>query len=126
VLVGGLALQALAVNFYMFTADLASFYAVSLVFGLAYGGVMPLYAVLIREYFGARTMGTLLGAAGLMSTVGMAIGPQFGGWMYDTFGTYGWMFLASSAIGFGAVAIALTVRRPRQLQVGLPSLSGAH
>ena len=55
VLVGGLLVQALAIGSYLFVSRLAEFYALSLVFGLAYGGVMPLYAVLAREYFGPRT-----------------------------------------------------------------------
>jgi MFS family permease len=126
VMVAGLALQAVAIDFYMFTTDLASFYAVSMVFGLAYGGVMPLYAVLIREYFGARIMGTLLGALGLAPTLGMALGPQLGGLVYDAFGSYGWMFIASSAIGLGAVAVALMVRPPAQSAVALPRLGVAH
>jgi MFS family permease len=125
VLVGGLALQAVAVNLYMFTTDLASFYAVGTVFGLAYGGVMPLYAVLLREYFGARTMGTLLGAAGLASTVGMAIGPPLGGFLYDAYGSYFWMFVAATAIGVGAAGIALTVRPPLRLTPALTLGSAA-
>src|SRR2546425_1707615 len=50
-LVTGLALQALSVSLYLFTRDLSGFYAVAVVFGFAYGGVMPLYAILVREYF---------------------------------------------------------------------------
>ena len=53
-LVVGLAIQALAVSLYVFSRDTASFYALSALFGIAYGGVMPLYAILVREYFGAR------------------------------------------------------------------------
>ena len=41
------------------------FYALSVVFGLAYGGVMPLYAVLVRDYFGPRIMGTMFGAVAM-------------------------------------------------------------
>jgi MFS family permease len=126
VLVGGLALQAVAVNMYMFTTDLASFYAVGTVFGLAYGGVMPLYAVLLREYFGARIMGTLLGAAGLASTVGMSLGPPLGGLLYDAYGSYFWMFVAATAIGVGAAAIALTVRPPARLAPALTLGAAAH
>ena len=58
VLVGGLFVQALSVATYLAVGQLGEFYALSVVFGLAYGGVMPLYAVLVREYFGARIMGT--------------------------------------------------------------------
>jgi hypothetical protein len=57
-----LALQALLVSLYVFTRDLASFYGLALMFGFSYGAVMPLYAILVREYFGARIMGTMFGA----------------------------------------------------------------
>jgi MFS family permease len=126
VLVGGLVVQAVAVSLYLVTRELSHFYAVAVVFGFAYGGIMPLYAILVREYFGARIMGTVFGAVGFASTVGMAAGPPVGGWLYDTFGSYGWLFIASSAIGLGAVAIALTFRPPREVAVALPSPSAAH
>src|SRR5213083_576688 len=87
-LLAGLALQAVTVSLYLFTRELAGFYAVALVFGFAYGGVMPLYAILVREYFGARIMGTVFGAAAFASTLGMAAGPVAGGWLYDAFGSY--------------------------------------
>ena len=125
-LVVGLAIQAVAVSLYVFTGNLASFYALALMFGFAYGGVMPLYAILVREYFGARIMGTTFGAVGFASTLGMALGPVAGGWLYDALGSYFWLFIASSGIGLGAVAIAFTFRSPRSLPVALPTPSVAH
>ena len=74
-LVAGLALQAVAISLYLFSGGLASFYALALVFGFAYGGVMPLYAILVREYFGERVMGSAFGAVSLAATLGMALGP---------------------------------------------------
>ena len=53
----GLALQAVSISLYTVTGGLAGFYALALMFGFAYGGVMPLYAIVVREYFGARIMG---------------------------------------------------------------------
>ena len=114
-LVAGLTLQAVAIILYLFSGGLASFYALALVFGFAYGGVMPLYAILVREYFGERVMGSAFGAVALAATLGMALGPWMGGWLYDALGSYAWMFVGSSAIGLGAVAIALTFRPPRVL-----------
>ena len=125
VLVTGLALQAGVINLYLATSELSDFYAVAVMFGFAYGGVMPLYAILVREYFGARIMGTTFGAVGFASTVGMAIGPVAGGWLYDAFGSYFWLFIASSGIGLGAVAIAFTFRPPRSLPAALPTPSVA-
>jgi MFS family permease len=107
VLVAGLLVQAIGAGAYFFVRDLEGFYSVALIFGFAYGGVMPLYAVIAREYFGLRIMGTVFGAAAMVSAMGMALGPAVGGWIFDTFGGYGWLYIASSAIGFGAAAIAL-------------------
>jgi MFS family permease len=126
VLVAGLALQAVVITFYLVTRELSHFYAVALLFGFAYGGVMPLYAILVREYFGARIMGTAFGAVGFASTVGMSLGPLAGGWLYDAFGSYGWLFIASSGIGLGAVAIALTFRPPRPFPAVVSAPSVAH
>lgn len=107
VLIAGLFIQAFAAGSFMFAHRLGEFYAVAAVFGFAYGGVMPLYAVLARDYFGQAIMGTVLGAAAMVSSLGMAIGPWIGGWLYDTFGSYAPLYIYSFAIGLGASAIAL-------------------
>jgi MFS family permease len=125
-LVAGLVLQAVAISLYLLTGGLASFYALALVFGFAYGGVMPLYPIVVREYFGPRIMGAAFGAVSLAATLGMALGPWLGGWAYDALGSYAWMFIGSSAIGVGAVAVALTFRPPRLLPATLPTPSVAH
>jgi MFS family permease len=114
VLIAGLAIQALAAGSFVFAARLEDFYAIAAVFGFAYGGVMPLYAVLAREYFAQRIMGTVLGAATMVSSLGMALGPLAGGWIFDRFGEYAWLYIGSFALGLGAVAIALAFpRSPR-------------
>ncbi|HUQ77118.1 MAG TPA: MFS transporter, partial [Burkholderiales bacterium] len=112
VLIAGLLVQAFAAGSFMFANRLGEFYAVAAVFGFAYGGVMPLYAVLARDYFGQQIMGTVLGAAAMVSSLGMAIGPWIGGWIFDTFGSYAPLYVYSFAIGIGAVAIALAFPPP--------------
>jgi MFS family permease len=112
VLITGLVVQAAAISLYLVVHTLAAFYALSVMFGVAYGGIMPLYATLVREYFGARIMGTVFGAVAMLSILGMAIGPWLGGWIYDNLGGYFWLYIASCAIGLGAVGIALTFRPP--------------
>ena len=114
VLVAGLLVQALAVGAYIFVSELTEFFALSVIFGLAYGGVMPLYAVLVRDFFGPRIMGTLFGAVSMFASVGMALGPWAGGFVFDNSGSYVWLYLGSFAIGLAAVAIAQTFR-PGQL-----------
>jgi len=113
VLIVGLFVQAVSISLYLFVRDLSAFYALAMVFGLAYGGIMPLYATLVREYFGAAIMGTVFGAVAMLSTIGMAIGPWSGGWVYDNLGSYFWLYIASCGIGLGAVAIAFTFRPPQ-------------
>jgi MFS family permease len=107
VLIAGLLIQAFAAGAFIYASRLGELYAVAAIFGFAYGGVMPLYAVLAREYFGQRILGAVFGAAAMVSSLGMALGPALGGWIYDSFGQYTWMYLGSAAIGLGAVAIAL-------------------
>jgi MFS family permease len=120
-LLAGLALQAVSIVFYLFTRELGTFYALAISFGFAYGGVMPLYAVLVREYFGERIVGSVFGAVSTAATLGMALGPWAGGRVFDAVGSYAWMYIGSSAIGLGAVAIAVTFRPPRAL--GAPVLA---
>jgi predicted MFS family arabinose efflux permease len=107
VLVAGLLVQAMAIPAYLAVREIRDFYLLATVFGMAYGGVMPLYAVLAREYFGQAVMGTVLGGATMLSAIGMALGPVGGGWVFDTFGSYGWLYIGSGLLAFGAVAIAL-------------------
>jgi MFS family permease len=122
-LVAGLLVQALAVAAYLLVGALGEFYALSVMFGLAYGGVMPLYAVLVRDSFGPRIMGTTFGAVSMFASLGMALGPWAGGYVFDTWGSYAWLYIGSSAIGLGAVAVALTFRPlrlpPPKQQLGL-------
>ncbi len=87
-LVVGLGGQALLVFSYLWARDTASFYVVGVIFGVAYGGVMPLYAIVTREYFGEKVMGSAYGAVFLVSTIGMGLGSFAGGAIYDRLGSY--------------------------------------
>ena len=117
--IAGLVIQALAAGAFVYAARLGEFYAVAAVFGFAYGGVMPLYAVLAREYFAQQIMGTVLGAATMVASLGMSLGPLAGGWVFDRFGGYAWLYIGSFVLGLGAVAIALAfppIHREPQLR----------
>ena len=107
VLIGGLLVQSFAIASYLVVNRLGEFYALSVVFGTAYGGVMPLYAVLARESFGQRVMGTLFGAMTMASSIGMAFGPWAGGRIFDSFNSYAWLYIGASTVALGAVAVAL-------------------
>src|SRR5258705_2289085 len=97
---------------YLFTGDPLSFYAAAVMFGISYGGVMPLYALVTREYFGEKVMGSAYGAVFLISTLGMGLGSWAGGYIHDAFGTYAWLFISSAAIGMMSTVLSLTFRAP--------------
>ena len=110
VLVSGLLAQAFGALAYSFVRELDAFYAVAALFGFIYAGVMPLYAVLARENFPLRMMGTIIGGTSMAGSLGMATGPLAGGLIYDTFASYRWLYVGAWGIGIGAFLIALTFR----------------
>ena len=110
VLVVGLLVQAFATLGYLAARDLGTFYAVAALFGFIYAGVMPLYAVIARENFPLRMMGTVIGGTTMAGGLGMATGPVVGGMIYDHYATYSWLFIGSFGLGLGAFLIALTFR----------------
>ncbi|RUW98071.1 MFS transporter [Mesorhizobium sp. M00.F.Ca.ET.151.01.1.1] len=107
VLIAGLAIQAIVIAAYLSISQLDQFYMLAVIFGATYGGVMPLYAVLAREYFGQRILGTVFGAATMLSSLGMALGPLAGGMIFDAYASYHWLFIGSALIGLGAAGIAI-------------------
>jgi predicted MFS family arabinose efflux permease len=120
VLVVGLGLQATIVLAYLAARDVGAFVGLAMIFGIAYGGVMPLYALVTREYFGEQVMGTAYGAVFLISTLGMGLGSFAGGWFYDQLGSYAWLFLSSAAIGLAAMLLALGFRAPSATALRTP------
>jgi MFS family permease len=123
VLVVGLLAQAFGALAYFFVRELSGFYAVAAVFGFIYAGVMPLYAVLARENFPLKMMGTVIGGTAMAGGLGMATGPVAGGLIYDTFATYSWLYLGAWGLGLGAFLIALTFKPfPKTQPVPLPAM----
>ena len=110
ILVFGLLAQAFGALGYVFVRELAAFYAVAALFGFIYAGTMPLYAVLVRENFPLRMMGTVIGGTAMAGSLGMATGPLAGGLIYDTFASYAWLYIGSWLMGLGAFLIILTFR----------------
>jgi MFS family permease len=110
VLVSGLLVQAFGALAYVFVRELAAFYAVAALFGFIYAGVMPLYAVLARENFPLKMMGTVIGGTAMAGSLGMATGPIAGGLIYDTFASYAWLYIGAWGMGIGAFLMALSFR----------------
>jgi MFS family permease len=112
-LITTLILQAFAIAAYLNVSKLSEFYTLAVIFGVAYGGGMPLYASLARDYFGQHIMGTVFGAATMLSSLGMSLGPVVGGWIFDTYHNYAWLYIASAMVAVGAVLLSLAFPRPR-------------
>jgi MFS family permease len=110
VLVLGLLVQAFGALAYVFVRELAAFYAVAALFGFIYAGVMPLYAVLARENFPLKMMGTVIGGTAMAGSLGMATGPIAGGLIYDTFASYAWLYIGAWGMGLGAFLMAFSFR----------------
>ncbi|KQU74048.1 MULTISPECIES: MFS transporter [Ensifer] len=122
ILVLGLLIQAFGALAYVFVSELGAFYAVAVLFGFIYAGVMPLYAVLARENFPQRMMGTVIGGTAMAGSLGMATGPLAGGLIYDAFASYAWLYIGAWGIGLGAFLIALTFRPfPKGVPVPVPA-----
>lgn len=120
-----LASQATTILLYRLVAGELSFVVLAIWFGMSYGSVMPLYAMVTREFFGPRLMGTSYGAIFFLSCTGMGVGAWAGGHIFDSFGTYQLMyFLGFVASAIGAVcAILLSPPRPHTTPTA-PALAG--
>ena len=115
VLVLALLAQAIVVLGYVYARELGRFYTVAALFGFTYAGVMPLFAVIARENFPLRMMGTVIGATTTASSLGMALGPVLGGLIYDSYSSYAWLFIGAFSLGIGAFLSALAFTRlPRR------------
>jgi MFS family permease len=110
VLVIGLMAQAFGVLSYAFVSRLGGFYAVALVVGFIYAGTMPLYAVIIRENFPLRMMGTIIGGTAMAGSLGMSTGPLLGGLIYDHFDSYVLMYVGSWGMGLASMLILMAFR----------------
>jgi MFS family permease len=121
VLVAGLLAQAFGALAYVFVSQLAAFYVVAAIFGFIYAGVMPLYAVLARENFPLKMMGTVIGGTAMAGSLGMALGPVAGGLIYDTFASYSWLYIGAWGMGLGATIMAFTFKPFRRSTFGTSS-----
>lgn len=102
----GSTLQFLALLFYIPFDGLTSLYIVSAFFGLAQGGIVPSYALIVREYFPAREAGARVSLVLMTTIVGMAIGGWMSGEIYDLTGSYQVAFINGIAWNLLNMSIA--------------------
>jgi len=113
----GSGLQCLALFLYLPAGGLVSLYVVSMIFGLAQGGIVPSYALVVREYMPSHEAGRRVGFVLMMTILGMALGGWMSGWIYDMTGSYQMAFI--NGIVWNGVNIAIMVlilmrTRPRR------------
>jgi MFS family permease len=113
----GSVLQAVALFLYLPWDGMVSLYMISLMFGLAQGGIVPSYALVVREYMPAREAGARVGFVLMMTIAGMALGGWLSGWIYDATGSYQLAFV--NGIVWNGMNIAIMVfllmrSRPRE------------
>jgi MFS family permease len=84
----GSALQALALVLFLPFQDMVSLFVVSALFGLFQGGIVPAYAIVIREYFPAQVAASRVGVVLAFTLLGMAAGGWMSGWIFDVTGNY--------------------------------------
>ena len=87
-LVLGSVLQGLALLLFLPFDGLVSLYVISALFGLFQGGIVPAYAIIVREYFPAQRVGVLVGAVIMATMIGMALGGWMSGKVFDLTGSY--------------------------------------
>ena len=101
----GSLLQGVALLLYLLFDGLASLYAISALFGLFQGGIVPSYAIIIREYFSPREAGTRLGLVLMATLLGMALGGWMSGAIFDVAGSYQAAFL--NGVGWNLLNVAI-------------------
>jgi MFS family permease len=115
----GSVLQCLALILYLPFDGLMSLYVISLLFGLSQGGIVPSYAIIVREYLPAREAGERVGIIIMATLIGMALGGWMSGWIFDVTGSYHAAFLNGIAWNLLNIAIMATVlwrtRGPRPI-----------
>ena len=99
----GTLLQVIGFVILMKTTNLAMLYIYACLTGLNIGSMAPILPAILADRFGHRHFASIYGAAFFTQTIGMVIGPIFGGWIFDNSGSYSFAFLIAAIISLAAV-----------------------
>src|SRR5262245_46871125 len=117
----GSALQGVALLLFLPFDSLASLYVIAALFGLFQGGIVPSYAIIVREYFSPLEAGTRLGTVLMASLGGMALGGWMSGVVFDLTGSYHAAFL--NGIGWNLFNVSIVVWLLRRRRAAPPLLA---
>ena len=103
----GSSMQGFALMLFLPFDGLASLYVISALFGLFQGGIVPSYAIIIREYFSPREAGARIGIVLTATMLGMALGGWMSGVIFDLTGSYRAAFINGMAWNVVNMAVAM-------------------
>ena len=112
----GSILQCLALFLYLPAGGMVSLYLVSMIFGLSQGGIVPSYALIVREYMPAKEAGARVGFVMMATIMGMALGGWLSGVIYDVSGSYTLAFVNGiiwNGLNIGIILWLISRSRPR-------------
>ena len=111
----GSVLQGIALLLYLLFDGLVSLYIISALFGLFQGGIVPMYAIIVREYFSPKEAGIRIGIVLMATLFGMALGGWTSGIIFDHTGSYRVAFLNGLIWNVvNAVIVVWLLLRPTQ------------
>ncbi|MFP8779006.1 MFS transporter [Hydrogenophaga sp. RWCD_12] len=102
----GSALQGVALLLFLPFDGMVPLYVISALFGLFQGGIVPSYAIIVREHFALQEVGARVGAVIMATLIGMALGGWLSGWIFDQTGSYRAAFFNGIAWNLLNLAIA--------------------
>lgn len=102
----GSALQGIALLLFLPFDGMVPLYVISALFGLFQGGIVPSYAIIVREHFALHEVGARVGAVIMATLIGMALGGWLSGWIFDMTGSYDAAFINGIAWNLLNLAIA--------------------
>ena len=110
----GTSLQVVAFFVLLATTNMTMLYIYSFLLGLNIGGMSPILPGIIADYFGQKHFGAIYGFTIFATYIGMAIGPVYGGWIFDVTNSYFIAFLTSIVLSFIAIVLVYLAKKPAE------------
>jgi len=110
-----LSLQASAIMILAFTEDVRMAFLFAIIYGIGFGGRIPLLTAIRGEYFGRKAFATIMGLSQMPNNIAMMFAPLFAAYMFDTTGTYQTPFFTFAILNFLGAILVLWVRRPKSI-----------
>ena len=112
--------QAAGILIIAFAESAPMAYLFAILYGIGFGGRIPLLTAIRGEYFGRKAFATIMGLSQFPNNIAMIFAPLFAGFMYDRYESYFIPFFAFSVLAFLGALLMLTVRRPRLAESQVP------